>query len=180
MPVLQLMLEVGPPNDKYEQEADRVAGAVMRMADPQRTGPIDLAGRATPDGVQRLCAECEEEVRRQPVEDEGEGLQMKRASGAMPEIGAGLQARISGLPGGQPLPPPLRAFFEPRFGRSFEHVRIHTDPPAAAAARAIDASAFTLGSDIAIAHGQYRPNTRAGRYLLSHELTHIAQQGPEA
>ncbi|MGH6901438.1 MAG: DUF4157 domain-containing protein, partial [Geminicoccaceae bacterium] len=152
---------------------------VMRMADPQRPG--DLAGGAAPGGIQRLCAECEEEVRRQPVEDEEEDLQMKRASGATAEIGPGVQAQIGGLHGGgRPLSRSLRTFFEPRFGRSFDHVRIHTDPPAAAAARAINASAFTLGSDIAFAHGPYRPNTRAGRYLLSHELTHIAQQGPEA
>ena len=27
----------------------------MRMADPQRTGPLDLAGDETPDSVQRMC-----------------------------------------------------------------------------------------------------------------------------
>ena len=32
--VLQAKLRIGQPNDKYEQEADRVADAVMRMPDP--------------------------------------------------------------------------------------------------------------------------------------------------
>jgi hypothetical protein len=35
MPVLQTKLEVVPPNDRFEQEADRVADQVMRTADPQ-------------------------------------------------------------------------------------------------------------------------------------------------
>jgi len=32
---LQAKLTIGQPNDKYEQEADRVADQVMRMPDPQ-------------------------------------------------------------------------------------------------------------------------------------------------
>lgn len=34
-PGLQAKLTVGAPNDIYEQEADRVADAVMRMPEPQ-------------------------------------------------------------------------------------------------------------------------------------------------
>jgi hypothetical protein len=33
-PLVQAKLTVGWPNDKYEQEADRVADMVMRMPDP--------------------------------------------------------------------------------------------------------------------------------------------------
>jgi len=32
---IQAKLAVGQPGDKYEQEADRVADAVMRMPEPQ-------------------------------------------------------------------------------------------------------------------------------------------------
>jgi len=32
---LQAKLEIGQPGDKYEQEADRVADAVMRMPEPE-------------------------------------------------------------------------------------------------------------------------------------------------
>jgi hypothetical protein len=39
-------------------EADRVTDPVMRMARPQRTGAIDLIGKAAPDGIQRLRADC--------------------------------------------------------------------------------------------------------------------------
>lgn len=33
--MLQAKLKIGPPGDKYEQEADRVADAVMSMPEPK-------------------------------------------------------------------------------------------------------------------------------------------------
>ncbi len=54
---VQPKLRVGPVDDQYEREADRVADRVMRMADP---GPLGSTER-TPPGVQRLCHECAEE-----------------------------------------------------------------------------------------------------------------------
>jgi Domain of unknown function (DUF4157) len=77
---------------------------------------------------------------------------------------------------GQPLDPAVRSMFEIRFGHDLSSVRIHTDPRAAASASTLGARAYTYGSDIAFAAGNYAPNTMAGRRLLSHELAHISQQ----
>jgi hypothetical protein len=65
---------------------------------------------------------------------------------------------------------------EPRFGRDFSQVRIHTSPRAAATAEDLSARAYTLGQDIVFAEGQYSPETPGGRNLLAHELTHVVQQ----
>src|SRR6266851_7136 len=49
--VLQTKLTVNQPGDVYEQEADRVADAVMRMPDPAVSAqPVS---RTSPTGVQR-------------------------------------------------------------------------------------------------------------------------------
>jgi hypothetical protein len=77
---------------------------------------------------------------------------------------------------GQPLDANTRAFMEPRFGRDFSDVRVHTDAKAAESAQTVNALAFTVGRDIAFAHGQYAPSTNEGRKLLTHELTHVVQQ----
>jgi len=77
---------------------------------------------------------------------------------------------------GQPLDAGTRAFMEPRFGRDFSHVRIHTDVPAAASAHAVAALAYTVGQQIVFGSGQYAPTTPAGRRLLAHELAHTVQQ----
>lgn len=77
---------------------------------------------------------------------------------------------------GQALAAGERAFFESRFDHDFSQVRVHTDAKAAESARAVNASAYTVGADVVFAHGRYAPHTRAGRQLLAHELTHVVQQ----
>ena len=78
---------------------------------------------------------------------------------------------------GRPLERRTRHLFEGRMGADFSDVRIHDGAGAAAAARGLGARAFTLGSDISFAAGQYRPGEPAGRRLIAHELAHVVQQG---
>src|SRR5215813_10381162 len=56
------------------------------------------------------------------------------------------------------------------------NVHIHTDVEAAAAAKSVNAKAFTVGNDIVFGAGQYRPKTHEGWKLIRHELAHVAQQ----
>jgi hypothetical protein len=80
---------------------------------------------------------------------------------------------------GQPLDPATRAFMEPRFGHDFSQVHIHTNAQAAAAARAVNALAYTVGRNVVFGEGQYAPERVSGRQLLAHELAHVLQQGAE-
>ena len=77
---------------------------------------------------------------------------------------------------GQPLDNVTRSFFEPRFGHDLSRVKVHTDDRAATSAKAVDALAYTVGSDVVFGAGQYPPGTTSGRALLAHELTHVVQQ----
>ncbi len=77
---------------------------------------------------------------------------------------------------GQPLDVSTRAFMQPRFGRDFGDVRIHTGTKASESAQAVSALAYTVGQDVVFAAGQYNPATQEGRHLLAHELTHTVQQ----
>ncbi len=77
---------------------------------------------------------------------------------------------------GEPLAPAARTFFEPRFGRDFGRVRVHAGDDAAESARALDAAAYTVGTDVVFGTGRYAPDTTEGRRLLAHELTHVIQQ----
>lgn len=61
---------------------------------------------------------------------------------------------------------------ETLFGAQFSEVRIHVGPEAPS----IGARAFTLGSSLFFAPGQYHPEGPHGRRLLAHELTHVVQQ----
>lgn len=76
---------------------------------------------------------------------------------------------------GRPLDRRTRRFFESRLGHDLSGVRIHTDDPASQSARALNARAYTVGSDIVFAGGEYKPDTHGGRLLLAHELAHVVQ-----
>ena len=80
---------------------------------------------------------------------------------------------------GQPLAPSLRPELESTLGFNLGTVRLHTDNRAAASARALNAAAYTTGSNIVFDDGQFNPNSQDGRSLLTHELTHVAQQGAQ-
>ena len=77
-----------------------------------------------------------------------------------------------GSGGGQPLPDPVRQKMESFFSTSFADVRVHVG----AQASSIGALAFTHGSNLYFAPGQYDPTNAHGLRLLGHELTHVVQQ----
>jgi hypothetical protein len=159
-PRLQPKLEIGAVDDPLEREADEVADKVMRMPDPA------LTLSSTPPQVSRKCAACEEE---ETVRTKRENTE---AVAAEPPASVRNIVRASG----QPLDASTRAFFEPRFGRDFGQVRVHTDGGAAQASRQIGAQAFTHGSDIFYAAGK-SPSNNA---LTAHELAHVLQQRGDA
>jgi len=155
--VIQPKLTIGQPNDKYEQEADRVADQVMRMPEPK---------------VQRQAVP-EEELE----DEEEENIQAKGKTGNTPTVIPQIAANINALRGsGQSVPESVRAFFEPRFGVDFSGVRVHTDSNAVQMNRELKAQAFTHGRDIYFGTGKYNLGTTSGKRLLAHELTHVVQQ----
>jgi hypothetical protein len=152
-------VKLGPRNDPFEREADRVADAVM-SGDTLQRKPME---------------EQQDMMQRQTEEEEEEETLQAKTAGAGPRTQSGVPAAEAAVAnGGRPLPLSERAFFEPRFGRDLSHVRIHTD---AEAARSIAARAYTLRNHIAFAPGQFSPGSREGRRLMAHELTHTLQQG---
>jgi hypothetical protein len=74
--------------------------------------------------------------------------------------------------GGQPIPDQVRAKMETAFGTDFSDVRVHVGQEASS----IGAIAYTWGTNIHFAPGQYSPHTIQGQKLLGHELWHVVQQ----
>lgn len=72
----------------------------------------------------------------------------------------------------QPANDPLRRY-------DFGDVRIHSDTKAAVSAQAVGARAYTVGSHVVFAGGQYAPGSLDGNRLLAHELTHVTQNEPQ-
>ena len=172
-------LRIAAPDDAFEQEADRVADAVMaggaphrewsftRMSvDPTLRSKCACGGSGEPEGE---CEECKkEQLQRKSVSTGGKETD---GVGEAPPI----VQEVLNSPG-KPLDAETRAFFEPRFGRDFSQVRVHTDAKAAQSARAVDARAYTVGSDVVFSGGDSLPETLVHKQLLAHELSHVVQQ----
>jgi len=75
---------------------------------------------------------------------------------------------------GAPMPPPVQRKMEDFFGADFSDVRVHVH--VGPQAQQIGALAFTRGSDLYFAPGQYMPHHSHGQRLLGHELAHVVQQ----
>jgi hypothetical protein len=117
-----------------------------------------------------------EEVARRVLAPSAPQLPIRRGLERQPGNATGVPKpaqRVIGSPG-VPLDPGTRAFMEPRFGRDFSSVRVHSGPDAAESARRLHAEAYTVGSHIVL--GSVSPASREARGLLAHELTHVVQQ----
>jgi hypothetical protein len=144
-------LALGPPDDAYEREADRVARHVGRAVGQEQGGlaaAVDVRHRDAPTGAGVTAAP-------------GSVTDALRDSG-------------------RPLEPLVRRGMEQVFGFDFSHVRIHDGAAGTDSARAVRASAYTLGHHIVFGEGRYSPASAGGRALLAHELTHVVQHGDAA
>jgi Domain of unknown function (DUF4157) len=157
---IQRKLKVGAIDDPLEHEADRVANQVMRMPAP------GAAMTSVSPQISGKCVACGEEERLQ-MEEGGPQAASGEAPASVHEV---LRSP------GQPLDPATRAYFEPRFGRDFSDVRVHTGAVAGQSARGVNANAYTVGHNVVFGARLFEPRTREGRRLIAHELTHVVQQ----
>ncbi|CAH1385258.1 eCIS core domain-containing protein [Candidatus Nitrotoga sp. M5] len=200
---IQAKLKIGQPNDKYEQEADRVAEQVMRMPEPKVQQPSQADARYggkksgfsvsnAGGAVQRQQKKQEEFIQAKPLAqqispliqmqpdeaDDEKLIQAKSTGDVTPSVTPSISTGIQSLQGGgRPLSKSERNFFEPRFGADFSGVRVHSDARAAGLARSVNARAFTHGNNVVFGSGEYSSGSLGGRGLLAHELTHVVQQG---
>jgi hypothetical protein len=158
---IQAKLNIGEPNDKYEQEADRTAAQVVQQinASPQDNS---AQRRSLPKAEDQLQAKFL--VQRRENLDDG-------------EASTDLESSIQSARGrGQSLEPNLQAKMGLAMGADFSGVKVHTDSQSDQLSKSIQAKAFTTGQDVFFGQGQYNPTSRGGQELIAHELTHVVQQ----
>jgi len=144
---IQAKLMVGAAHDRYEEEADRLAG---------------LAASAT------MGETVEEPVTQNTLITPKVGFHTSDQ----------FETRLKAMRGaGAPLPDAVRGTVEPLLGADLSGVRIHNDAESARLNRALNAQAFTHGTDIYLGDDKPDPRSSEGRRLLTHELVHVVQQG---
>ncbi|MBD2185841.1 eCIS core domain-containing protein [Aerosakkonema funiforme] len=154
---IQPKITIGAPNDKYEQEADRIADAVMNMSAPSSDAGSNqpLAAAVTPIAAT----------------DSGSAQTAPEGTASAASSAQESQLNLDGS-GGSALPQDVRSFMEQRFGADFSHVRVHTDSNAVQMNKQLNSHAFTYGSNIYYGSGK----SPGKDHLTAHELTHVIQQ----
>jgi|GEM_PF-5670825 len=164
---IQAKLTIGQPNDKYEQEADRVAAQIVR----QINAPVS-AQPTQQQSVQRQNGLKEKIQASLGIS----ALQRREAAGGG-EASTNLESAInSARGGGQSLDAGLQQSMGQAMGADFSGVKVHTDSQSDQLNRSIQAKAFTTGQDVFFRQGAYQPESRSGQELIAHELTHVVQQ----
>ncbi len=158
---------------KIERSADSTPGTTARVL--RRKCACGGAGGA---GLTGNCSDCDRkrlsrQTRHAPHAAPSRAPRRPSEIGTPPPIVGQVLASSSG----EPLDASTRALMESRLGHDFGRVRVHADARAAASAESVNALAYTVGQQVVFGAGQYRPDTRAGRRLLAHELAHTVQQG---
>jgi hypothetical protein len=147
-----------------------------------------LAFRERRPALQRKC-ECggaDADACQCPETPEGGAAPVSRMSAELQrKAGSGAAVRRPPVPPivsdvlaspGQALGESTRQLMEPRFGTDFSDVRVHTDDRAGRSALAVQAKAYTSGTNVVFAPGAFRQHTRDGQTLIAHELSHVVQQ----
>ncbi|MCG8699187.1 MAG: DUF4157 domain-containing protein [Bacteroidales bacterium] len=71
------------------------------------------------------------------------------------------------------MPDEVKQKMEASFNTDFSDVKVHAN---SSKAPEVGALAYTQGSDVHFAPGQFQPDSGSGQQLLGHELAHVVQQ----
>lgn len=114
---------------------------------------------------EELQMKPEEELQMMPKEEE---LQMKRQESVQLKKSPSIQRSAN-----ESLPENVQSSLESNLGSDFSNVNIH---PNSSKATEMNALAYTQGTDVHFAPGQFKPESTAGQKLIGHEFAHVVQQ----
>lgn len=165
----------------------RLDGAVdpttaPRHADPtQQVAALKAPQRAMPAQLMALQRSHGNQVVQRLVNQARQGPLVTEPAGHGPDGGqvdSQVEGHIQRARGrGQALDRQVGTSVGEQLGADLSGVRVHTDANADRVSRSLNAEAFTVGRDVFFRQGAYAPASGEGRKLLTHELTHVVQQG---
>ncbi len=169
--------DISPEDDKDKMlHTKPLAASITPFMQRQTADNEESEDKQGPVQAKFLTETSKGLLQRQPEADEDEKEPIQKSGGSMSdsfEAGDDVESQVSQSKGrGSPLPDPVRAYMEPRFGADFSHVHVHTGNEAIDMNRKVGAQAFTHGSDIYFGEGRSPTNLE----LTAHELTHVVQQ----
>lgn len=167
--------------NKLEDKVQKKEETIQNKAEVKKPETVPLK---TPSIKPLIQNKGEEENLQQKKEedkqakDDEKQIQKSAAGDASPSDNSNLESKLnSSKGGGSPLSGKVKSEMESGIGADFSNVRIHNDSNAVQMNKQLGAQAFATGNNIYFNEGKYNPNSKDGKHLLAHELTHTVQQG---
>lgn len=160
--------EAAQPKGEEEEEAMQAKGEEEEAQTKIQREEEEEA--AQPKGEE----EEEAQPKIQKAEEEEAQAKFDKESLQSSDFEERLQASKSS---GEILQGEVKNELESKIGADFSSIKIHTGPVADGLSRDIGALAFAVGNHVYFKEGQFDPNSKEGKHLLAHELTHTVQQG---
>lgn len=176
----QAETEEEEPVQKKEEEEEIQAKPDKMEEEPvqmQEEEEVQKQGNTEEEEPVQKQAKAEEEEPVQKKEEEDE-VQAKSNNAQTGNPGKNnLEGKLSNAKGtGNKMDARTKQEMEASFGADFSNVNIHTGSKAEQMSKKLGAQAFTHGNNIYFNEGKYNPNSKEGKHLLAHELTHTIQQ----
>ncbi|MBO9584845.1 MAG: DUF4157 domain-containing protein [Flavobacterium sp.] len=166
---------------KLEDKIQKKEETVQNKIEVKKPEPVSKTASSIKPLIQNKGEE--ENVQQKKEEekqnsDEEKQLQKSASGDANPSDNTNLESNLnSSKGGGSPLSGKIKTEMESGIGADFSNIRIHNDSNAVQMNKQLGAQAFATGNNIYFNEGKYNPNSKEGKHLLAHELTHTVQQG---
>ncbi|WP_074405560.1 eCIS core domain-containing protein [Aquimarina megaterium] len=170
---VQAMEEEEPVQKQEEEEPVQAMEEEEPVQKQEEEEPVQAMEEEEPVQKQEEEEPVQAMEEEEPVQAKEEEKVQKKANNQNGNIESKLKSRKGK---GTKLSGDIKNEMETGFGASFNAVNIHTDTEAVQMSEAMGAQAFTNGNDIYFNKGKYNPNSKSGKHLLAHELTHTIQQ----
>lgn len=160
--------------DSFQMQAEEEEETIQMAPFSDGISMLQLSSMEEEEETVQLSPDLSRKIQRKEEEEEAIQLSPDGSPAASPQIASQItQSKGSG----QSLTAPVQAEMGQKIGADFSGVNIHTGSQAAGMSNALGAQAFTHGNDIYFNEGKYQPESKEGKHLLAHELTHTVQQG---
>lgn len=163
--------------------AQTLTPTVQRKENPDQMGQLDIDGTEDKMGAINYkgpVIQRKEEAEDVQLMEEDTSAQLKnddQSSNGLTDQNT-LPEKLKNSQGqGMPLSPETKTEMETGFGADFGNVKVHTGTNAIDMNKSLGAKAFTNKENIYFNQGKFDPNSKDGKQLLAHELTHTIQQG---
>ncbi|RKR05628.1 uncharacterized protein DUF4157 [Flavobacterium sp. 90] len=163
--------------DKVQKKEETIQNkTVVKKPETTATNTLSLKPLIQNKGEEENVQQKKEDDKQ--GKDEDKQIQKSPSGDANPSDNSNLESNLnSSKGGGSPLSGKVKTEMESGIGADFSKVRIHNDSNAVQMNKQLGAQAFATGNNIYFNEGKYNPNSKDGKHLLAHELTHTVQQG---